>query len=62
MQRREINWDAIVSRARDQREQAAAKPGMDPRTVRVAIWFAVVFWSLGFGLGTIYVRVFGWPW
>ena len=58
MERETIDWDAIVSRARDQLE----KPRIDPHTVQTAALSGICFWSLGFILGTVYVAVFGWPW
>jgi hypothetical protein len=53
-----VNWDAIVARAHDQRE----KPAMDRPALLAAVWVSIVSLSLGFGLGTLYVQNFGWPW
>jgi hypothetical protein len=58
MERETIDWDAIVSRARDQREQQP----IPTHTLRVAMWAGFLAWSLGFIMGTVYVGVFGWPW
>jgi hypothetical protein len=56
MENREIDWDAIVARAREQDERSAIKPAMRPKALRSVLWAALGMIGLGFAVGHF------WPW
>jgi len=56
MERETIDWDAIVARARAQREQQPIKPVMSPRARAAGL-----FWSM-VSLGLACLAWSFWPW
>lgn len=57
MEHREIDWDAIVKRAREQDEaRSAIKPVMNPKALRNGIVLCLAMVAVGFTVGHF------WPW